>query len=163
MNPRTLCACKPIWSIISDSVAQPLCWSMATTWAVLLPSRGAPDSRFAGLGALVRGVLGAFSAVTTLLNIMVDPAAPMAVKARRLPHSGSDQKGDRDGGDRSARDGAGARGHKNPKGCERLPMKAALLKRLKHLEEVQATENLPPVSRSASSRDFQLSAPVTAT
>src|ERR1035441_8785432 len=41
MKPRTVCFSQPIFSMISASVAPFLRWSMATTWAVLLPSRGA--------------------------------------------------------------------------------------------------------------------------
>src|ERR1035438_4317763 len=40
MNPRTVCFCHPIWSMISARVAPFFRWSIATTWAVLLPSRG---------------------------------------------------------------------------------------------------------------------------
>src|SRR5579863_8143109 len=44
MNPRTVCFCHAILSMISASVAPFFRWSMATTWAVLLPSRGAVAS-----------------------------------------------------------------------------------------------------------------------
>src|ERR1035437_9159009 len=55
MKPRTVCFCQPIFSMISASVAPFFRWSMATTWAVLLPSRGpALSGAFAAfLGALV--------------------------------------------------------------------------------------------------------------
>src|ERR1017187_2461811 len=39
MNPRTVCFCQAIFSMISASVAPLFRWSMATTWAVLVPSR----------------------------------------------------------------------------------------------------------------------------
>jgi hypothetical protein len=39
MNPRTVCFCQPIFSTISERVAPLFRWSIATTWAVLLPSR----------------------------------------------------------------------------------------------------------------------------
>src|SRR3954451_13791250 len=41
MNPRTVCFCQPIFCMISLRVAPPLRCSIATTWSVLLPSRGA--------------------------------------------------------------------------------------------------------------------------
>ncbi len=44
MNPQTACFCHPILSMISTSVAPFLRRSMGTTWAVLLPSRGAVSS-----------------------------------------------------------------------------------------------------------------------
>src|SRR5580700_9710568 len=53
MNPRTVCRCQPILSMISASVAPFFRWSMATTWAVLLPSRGAVALACAGLAALL--------------------------------------------------------------------------------------------------------------
>src|ERR1035437_8944067 len=65
MNPRTVCLCHPIFSMISTSVAPFFLWSMATTWAVLLPSRGpALSSAFAGFGAL--GASGSFLALGAL-------------------------------------------------------------------------------------------------
>src|ERR1019366_6913451 len=58
MKPRTVCFCQPIFSMISASVAPFFRWSMATTWAVLLPSRGpALSGVFAALGALVAFLL----------------------------------------------------------------------------------------------------------
>jgi hypothetical protein len=51
MNPRTVCRCQPIEVMISDSVAPSSRGSMATTWAVLLLSRGGLAS--CDLGALV--------------------------------------------------------------------------------------------------------------
>src|ERR1039457_6854934 len=61
MKPRTVCFCQPILSMISTSVARPLC-SIATTWAVLLPSRGAASdfgafAAFLALGAFLAGVV----------------------------------------------------------------------------------------------------------
>ena len=52
MNPRTVCFCQPILSMISAKVAPFLRWSMATTWAVLLPSRTAPAAFFWPVGTL---------------------------------------------------------------------------------------------------------------
>src|ERR1035438_6963951 len=64
MKPRTVCFCQPILSIISSSVAPFFRWSMATTWAVLLPSRGpAPSCAFAAFLAL-----GAFLAAVAFLG-----------------------------------------------------------------------------------------------
>ena len=40
INPRTVCRCQPIFSMISTRVAPPLRCSIATTCAVLLPARG---------------------------------------------------------------------------------------------------------------------------
>src|SRR5450631_4416638 len=39
MNPRTVCFCQAIFSMISASVAPLFRWSRATTWAVLVPWR----------------------------------------------------------------------------------------------------------------------------
>jgi len=63
MKPRTVCFCQPILSMISASVAPFFRWSMAATWAVLLPSRGpavcCARAAFLPLGAfLVAVVLG---------------------------------------------------------------------------------------------------------
>jgi hypothetical protein len=44
MNPRTVWRCHPIWSMISWSVAPFFRRSIATTWAVLLPSRARAGS-----------------------------------------------------------------------------------------------------------------------
>src|ERR1017187_9484262 len=52
MNPRTVCFCQPMVFMISERVAPFLRWSMATTWAVLLPSRTAPAAFFWPLGTL---------------------------------------------------------------------------------------------------------------
>src|ERR1017187_611529 len=56
-KPRTVCFCQPIFFITSASMAPPFRCSMATTWAVLLPSRGAAASfaltTFLPLGALL--------------------------------------------------------------------------------------------------------------
>ena len=40
MNPRRVCRCRPILFMISARLAPFFRWSMATTWAVLLASRG---------------------------------------------------------------------------------------------------------------------------
>jgi len=60
MNPRTVHDFHPIFSAISASVAPFLRWSMAITWAVLLPSRGPAASRFLAaflaLGAFLAGL-----------------------------------------------------------------------------------------------------------
>ena len=47
MNPRTVCFCQPIVFMISVRVAPFLRWSMETTWAVLVPSRGPSALGFA--------------------------------------------------------------------------------------------------------------------
>src|SRR5450631_4778648 len=39
MNPRTVWACQPNFNMISASVAPLFRWSIAITWAALLPSR----------------------------------------------------------------------------------------------------------------------------
>ena len=77
MNPRTVCFCQPICSMISASVAPPLRFSIATTRAVLLPSRGPALPplrwlrRFLGLGRLLGagGFLVAFSAGAPLAPV----------------------------------------------------------------------------------------------
>src|SRR5260370_1194022 len=60
MNPRTVCFCQPICCMISASVAPSLRCSMATTFAVLLPSRGPTLSSalaaFLALGDFLAGV-----------------------------------------------------------------------------------------------------------
>ena len=63
MNPRTVCRCQPILSMISASVAPFFRWSIATTWAVLLPSRGAAAS--CALAAVL--ALGAFLGAVAFL------------------------------------------------------------------------------------------------
>jgi hypothetical protein len=81
MNPRTVCFCQPIFSTISAKVAPFFRWRMATTWAVLLPSRGAVAS----------GALAARFARSE--NPGVDGAAPVKTGACGLgylspfPHS----------------------------------------------------------------------------
>src|SRR5674476_587283 len=80
MNPRTVCFCQPIFSMISASVAPFFRWSMATTWAVLLPSRGpAPSSALAAFLAL-----GAFLAALVFLVALALAGAPLAVCAPPL-------------------------------------------------------------------------------
>src|ERR1035438_832901 len=80
MKPRTVCFCQPIFSIISESVAPFFRWSMATTWAVLLPSRGPVLSRV--LAAFL--VLGAFLAGVDFLVVLGFVGAPLAACAPRL-------------------------------------------------------------------------------
>src|SRR5664280_1868038 len=59
--PLTVCLCQPIWVMISSSVAPFLRWSIATTLAVLLPSRGPALSSvlaaFLALGAFLAAVV----------------------------------------------------------------------------------------------------------
>src|ERR1035441_4208192 len=75
INPRTVCFCQPIWSMISASVAPFFRCSSATTWAVLLPSRG-PDSDFAGFAAFL--ALGALFAGVAFLVALVLAGASLA-------------------------------------------------------------------------------------
>src|SRR5260370_16252290 len=60
MNPRTVCFCQPICCMIPSSVAPLFRWSMATTFAVLLPARGPTLSSdfgaFLALGDFLAGV-----------------------------------------------------------------------------------------------------------
>src|SRR5664279_2572769 len=58
MKPRTVCFCQPILSMISASVTPFLRWSVATTWAVLLPVRAPLGPRFARGHLLRAGGLG---------------------------------------------------------------------------------------------------------
>src|ERR1035441_3917050 len=74
MNPRTVCPCHPIVSMISASVAPFFRWSMATTWAVLLPSRGPAVS--CALAAFL--ALGAFLAAVAFLPALPLTGAPLA-------------------------------------------------------------------------------------
>src|ERR1035438_8011756 len=72
MNPRTVCFCQPIFSMISASVAPFFRCSMATTCAVFLPSRG-PPSVFA---VVVFGLaFGAFFARLAFLRESADAGA----------------------------------------------------------------------------------------
>jgi hypothetical protein len=80
MNPRTVCFCQPIFSMSSVSVAPFFRWSIATTWAVLLPSRGLAVS-----GALASFLaLGAFLAVVVFLVALAFVGAPLAACAPPL-------------------------------------------------------------------------------
>ena len=63
MKPRTVCRCHPNFNMISASVAPSSRWSIATTWAVLLPSRG--PARFCAVAAFLP--LGAFLTAVALL------------------------------------------------------------------------------------------------
>src|ERR1700683_4835730 len=74
MNPRTVCFCQPIFSMISAKVAPFFRWSMVTTWAVLLPSRGAVASCV--LAPLLP--LGAFLAAVAFLVALSFVGAPWA-------------------------------------------------------------------------------------
>src|ERR1017187_1167663 len=80
MNPRTVCPCQPILSMISASVAPFFRWSMATTRAVLLPSRGPAVSR--ALAAFL--ALGAFLAAVAFLAALPLTGAPLAACAPAL-------------------------------------------------------------------------------
>jgi hypothetical protein len=79
MNPRTVCRCHPILSMISASVAPFLRWSIATTWAVLLPSRGPAPSVLAAVFAL-----GVFLVAVAFLLALAFAGAPLAAGAPRL-------------------------------------------------------------------------------
>src|ERR1017187_3390823 len=78
MNPRTVCFCQPILDMSSGNVAPPLRCSIATTWAVLLPSRGPAGSgalaAFFPLGALLAGV--AFLVALALAGTPLAACAP---------------------------------------------------------------------------------------
>src|ERR1035437_8022320 len=74
MKPRTGCFCQPIFSMISASVAPFFRWSMATTWAVLVPSRGPALS---GAFAAFLGALAVFLAVVGFLGAAA--LAPLAL------------------------------------------------------------------------------------
>src|SRR5580704_16810738 len=74
MNPRTVCVCHPIFSMISARVAPFFRWSMTTTWAVLLPSRGAVV--YCVLAAHLP--LGAFLAEVAFLVALPVVGAPLA-------------------------------------------------------------------------------------
>src|ERR1017187_1311721 len=76
MKPRTVCFCQPILSMISVRVAPFLRWSMATTCAVLLPSRTAPAAFFWPLG----------TPLARLLFVLAFPLedAPLGDRAPRL-------------------------------------------------------------------------------
>src|ERR1039457_3133282 len=80
MNPRTVCRCQLILSMISWRVAPFLRWSMATTWAVLLPSRGPALS--SALAAFL--ALGAFLAAVVFLVALAFAGAPLAARAPLL-------------------------------------------------------------------------------
>src|SRR5450756_264938 len=80
MNPRTVCFCQPIFCMISIRVAPPLRCSIATTWAVLLPSRGAAAS--CGFAAFLPG--GGFLAVVAVWPVFAVAGAPLAPRAPRL-------------------------------------------------------------------------------
>src|ERR1700689_139774 len=81
MNPRTVCFCHPIWSIISARVAPFFRCSMATARAVLLPSRGAWG--FGDSGALT-GSVGPLAGVTFLERVAAAALGLPPVAAFRL-------------------------------------------------------------------------------
>src|ERR1035437_1401856 len=80
MNPRTTLFRSPILSMISASVAPFFRWSMATTWAVLLPSRGPAASCVLAASLAV----GAFLAGVVFLVALALAGAPLAACAPPL-------------------------------------------------------------------------------
>ena len=81
MNPRTVCFCQPMVSIISASVAPFFRCSIATTWAVLLPSRAPALSAFAAflaLGALFAGAAFLFAFAGPLAAAPPWPSSPLS-------------------------------------------------------------------------------------
>src|ERR1035438_5527430 len=81
MNPRTVCFCQPIFSTISARVAPFLRCSMATTWAVLLPLRGAAVS---GAGAAFWPLGACLTAVRFLAALRL-AGAPLGDPAPTMP------------------------------------------------------------------------------
>src|ERR1035441_4775281 len=69
MNPRTVCFCQPMVFMISASVAPFFRWSMATTWAVLLPSRGPSAFGFVAFLGAFAACLAAFGALPFLFDL----------------------------------------------------------------------------------------------
>src|ERR1019366_4468260 len=69
MKPRTVCFCQPMVFIISAKVAPFFRWSMATTWAVLVPSRGPSALSFAAFLAVLAPCLAAFGALAFLFDL----------------------------------------------------------------------------------------------
>src|ERR1019366_317825 len=78
MNPRTVCFCQHIFCMISVRVAPPLRCSIATTWAVLLPSRGAS----CGFAAFLPW--GGFLAAVAFGPDFAVAGPPLAPRAPRL-------------------------------------------------------------------------------
>src|SRR6202171_196003 len=77
MNPRTVCFCQPILSMISACVAPFFRWSIATTWAVLLPSRAPSAFGFAAFGVLAAFLAGGvFFALAVAAGLGLPPLAP---------------------------------------------------------------------------------------
>ena len=74
MNPRTVHDFHPCFSAISANVAPFFRWSMAITWAFLLPSRGPALSSvlaaFLGLGAFLAAVVFLAVAVAVALGLL---------------------------------------------------------------------------------------------
>jgi hypothetical protein len=81
MKPRTVCFCQPIVFMISASVAPFFRWSMATTWAVLVPSRGPSALGFADFW----GALGAFLAWAVFLGVAAGGALGLPPLAALWP------------------------------------------------------------------------------
>src|SRR5690348_4266502 len=79
MNPRTVCFCQPIFSMISVMVAPSFRWSIATTCAALLPSRAPWVFTF----ALLRD-LGAFLPAAVFFVVLPAFGAPSVEGARSL-------------------------------------------------------------------------------
>src|ERR1035438_5117494 len=69
MKPRTVCFCQPMVFMISASVAPFFRWSMATTWAVLLPSRGPSGFGFVAFLGTLAACLAAFGALAFLVAL----------------------------------------------------------------------------------------------
>src|ERR1039458_9622286 len=80
MNPRTVCFCQFILSIISARVAPLFRCTRAITWAVFVPSRGAALS--CALAAFL--ALGAFLVAVAFLIALAFAGAPLAVRAPAL-------------------------------------------------------------------------------
>src|SRR5665811_1767886 len=80
MNPRTVCFCQPIFCMISVRVAPLLRCSIATTWAVLLPSRGVAAP--CGFAAFLRW--GGFLPAMASWPDFAFAGAPLAPRAPRL-------------------------------------------------------------------------------
>ena len=80
INPRTVCFCQPILAMISESVAPFLRWSITSTCAVLLPSRGPAVS--CALAAFLP--LGSFLAAVAFLVALAFAGAPLAAGAPTL-------------------------------------------------------------------------------
>jgi len=90
MKPRTVCFCQPILVVISARVAPPLRRNIATTWAVLLPSRTAAALALAFLGARAPFFAGvAFFCALALAGAPWAACAPTLAFRCALGFSGS--------------------------------------------------------------------------